>query len=32
VNSDLPVVDVVHEFWPEPYEAPANRAHLVERM
>lgn len=20
------------EFWPEPYEAPANRAHLVERM
>jgi hypothetical protein len=20
------------EFWPEPYEAPPNRAHLVERM
>ena len=20
------------EYWPEPYEAPANRAHLVERM
>ncbi len=20
------------EFWPEPYDAPANRAHLVERM
>lgn len=20
------------EFWPEPYEAPASRAHLVERM
>ena len=20
------------EFWPEPYESPANRAHLVERM
>lgn len=20
------------EFWPEPYEAPAHRAHLVERM
>ena len=20
------------EFWPEPYEPPANRAHLVERM
>ena len=25
---------IVHqvEFWPEPYPAPANRAHLVERM
>lgn len=22
----------VVEFWPEPYEPPANRAHLVERM
>jgi ketosteroid isomerase-like protein len=25
------IVRVV-EFWPEPYEAPANRAHLVESM
>jgi len=25
---------IVHqvEFWPEPYPAPANRAHLVEQM
>ena len=25
-------VQSVVEYWPEPYDAPANRAHLVERM
>jgi len=25
-------VERIVEFWPEPYEAPANRAHLVERI
>ena len=25
-------VQNVVEYWPEPYDAPANRAHLVERM
>jgi ketosteroid isomerase-like protein len=25
-------ITFVREFWPEPFDAPANRAHLVERM
>ncbi len=30
-TADGRVLRIV-EYWPEPYEAPANRAHLVERM
>jgi hypothetical protein len=32
IDSLRTPVEIVREFWPDPYEAPANRAHLVEPM